>query len=78
MMLTVVHFEYHNGLMTIRITVIDSVVQPWGIVFQSEQMISNVNRCKGGEGGLRATVLMSPMHVGINNQCSALYITGTK
>lgn len=50
MMLTVVYFEYHNGLMTIRITVIDSVVQPWGIVFQSEE-ISNVNRCTCELGG---------------------------
>lgn len=50
MMLTVVHFEYHNGLMMIRITVIDSVAQPWGIVFQSEEMISNVNRCTGRWG----------------------------
>lgn len=52
-MLTVAHFnEYHNGLITIRITVIDSVVQPRGIVFQSEDMISNVNRCTavGGVG----------------------------
>jgi len=78
MMLTVGHFEYRNRLMTIRITVIDSVVQPKGIVFQSEDMISNVNRCTRGEGGLRAIVLMSPMYMGINNQGSAPCITGTK
>jgi len=68
MMLTVGHFEYRNRLMTIRITVIDSVVQPKGIVFQSEDMISNVNRCTRGEGGLRAIVLMSPMYMGINSR----------
>lgn len=47
-MLTVVHFyECHNGLIPISITVIDSVVHPQGIVFQSEE-ISNVNRCTEG------------------------------
>lgn len=39
MMVTVVHFyEYHNGLIPISITVIDSVVHPQGIVLQSEEI----------------------------------------